>query len=494
MSEKTKIYTVFATSGLDHRGAWDPEDLQQKVMSNQELLGEIDQACEDVEFIGPINLVDEERLDQISRSHYGITAADRAFQAETHTIARQRAESALEKIKNSPGLAGVLVFGPPHRELIQTGLPIVAVFPMWGAWMAGFDFQGYKGKQVVTSCLPVVRDADPTVFAARIADIAAKIKTLQAIDGLKRLRILDVTDRPILGSYENGFEDKEQYERVFLENLQPFGPEIVPAPQSELFEAIWKADDQEAKQVAHRWMEQALALKGTVEAEVVKSARVYLAMKALMDKYDCNAITTEGYGVFANYVKGPIPSQGLASTQFYTDGTTATSECLFNSLLTQHLGLRITGRPGFNGDYIIDPFNQIAVVGHCEGALNPYGDDRHSSYVIRNLPRWEKGEGGACVQINLPHNETATLAQISMHDKKLAVSTGKAVPGTQFFADWDDLACRTKVAVETNTQARLENLDWHTFGAHRVVFYGDFCQEFEDLATLMGLQVIEEDR
>jgi hypothetical protein len=114
--------------------------------------------------------------------------------------------------------------------------------------------------------------------------------------------------------------------------------------------------------------------------------------------------------------------------------------------------------------------------------------------VIRNLPRWKKGEGGACVQINFPHNEAVTLAQISMHDKKLSVSTGKAVPGTQFFADWDDLACRTKIAVETNTKARLENLDWQTFGVHRVVFYGDLRQEFKDLAALMGFQVIEEDR
>jgi len=494
MSEKTKIHVIFPTSGLDHRGAWDAEDVQRKVMSNEEMLGEIAQACEDVEFISPVNLVDEERLDRVSRSHYGMTAEELSFHAETHSIARQRAKSTLESITNAPEVAGVLVFGPPSGELIQIGLPIVAVFPMWGTWMAGFDFQGYKGKKVVTSCLPVVRDADQAVFFARVDDIAAKIRVIQAIDGLKHLRILDITDRPVLGSYENGFGDKEEYERVFLENLEAFGTEIVPLPQSELFEAAWKADEQEAERVARGWIERAVGLKGTVEAEVVKSARVYLAMKSLMGRHDCQAITTEGYGVFANYAKGPIPSQGLASSQFYTDGITATSECLFNSLLTQHMGLRMTGRPGFNGDYIVDPFNRIAVVGHCEGALNPYGDDRQSSYVIRNLPRWKKGEGGACVQINYPHNEAVTVAQVSVHDKKLAVSTGRAVSGTKFFADWDDLACRTKIAVETNTEALLANLDWQTFGVHRVLFYGEFRQAFKDLATLMGFEAIEEDR
>ena len=92
MGNKTKIWVMFPTSGLDHRGAWDAEDMQQKVMSNGEMLDQIAQVCEDVEFIGPVNLVDEERLDQVSRSHYGTTAEERTFQAETHSIARERAE------------------------------------------------------------------------------------------------------------------------------------------------------------------------------------------------------------------------------------------------------------------------------------------------------------------------------------------------------------------------------------------------------------------
>ena len=90
------------------------------------------------------------------------------------------------------------------------GMPIVAVFPTWDTWMAGFDFQGYKGRKVVTSCLPVVRDADQAVFAARVDDIAAKIRIIQAIDGPKHLRILaTIRDRPVLGSYEDGFGNKK---------------------------------------------------------------------------------------------------------------------------------------------------------------------------------------------------------------------------------------------------------------------------------------------
>ena len=75
---------------------------------------------------------------------------------------------------------------------------------------------------------------------------------------------------------------------------------------------------------------------------------------------------------------------------------------MLDSLVTQQLGLHLFGTPGFNGDYLIDPDNRIAVVGHCECPFNPRGDGRRFPYVIRNLPRWQPNEGGACVQVNLP--------------------------------------------------------------------------------------------
>jgi hypothetical protein len=160
------------------------------------------------------------------------------------------------------------------------------------------------------------------------------------------------------------------------------------------------------------------------------------------------------------------------------------------------LGFYITSRPSFNGDYIIDPFYNVAIIGHCECPFNPYGDERRCSYVIRNLPRLKKYEGGACVQVNLPLDETVTAAKISMYDKKISVFTGKTVSGRKFFSEWDDpgLACRTKLAIETDAQALLENLDWRTFASHRAVFYGDFREEIKNLATLIGFEVIEEDR
>ncbi|HDD60281.1 MAG TPA: hypothetical protein ENF69_04985, partial [Euryarchaeota archaeon] len=98
MTEKTRIYVIFPSSGLDHRGAWEPEDIKRKMMTNEEMLGELENRCTGVEFVGKVNLVDEERKDRISRAHYGTTEEERQYQAETNRIAEERRRVAIESV------------------------------------------------------------------------------------------------------------------------------------------------------------------------------------------------------------------------------------------------------------------------------------------------------------------------------------------------------------------------------------------------------------
>lgn len=70
---------------------------------------------------------------------------------------------------------------------------------------------------------------------------------------------------------------------------------------------------------------------------------------------------------------------------------------------------------------------------------------------------------------------------------------GETVSGDELFPYWDDILCRTKLAVKTDGKALLESLSWETFGNHRVAFYGDYRQKFKDLAKLIGFEVVEKD-
>ncbi|MCK4416885.1 MAG: hypothetical protein KAV99_01805 [Candidatus Latescibacteria bacterium] len=468
-NKKARIYTVFSSSGLSGSSVNFPTyHPDQKILTNEEILGKLENRCEGVEFVG-----------------------------ETVPLTREKAQYAVSNIRNQQeSLDGVLFFGTPPDELISIGLPTVAVHPCWGQWE--YPFNPLKGKKVLTSFLPVIPDRDETVFPSRLEDIAGKIGRIQAISKMKGLRVLVVTDRPVLGAFEptslQTGPNRKEYERVYLDNLrETFETEFLNISQEEMVERM-KGIGEEAEKVAEKWIDEAEGIKGTNKDEIVKSAKLYLAMKGLMEKYSCDAISTEGYGVFTNYKDGIILSQGLPSSQFCTDGIVATSETLMDSLITQQLGLYITGSTGFNGDYIIDPPIDTAIVGHCECPFNPYGDERRVPYVIRNRPQVELNVGGACVQANLPIGETVTVAKISMHEKKISVFTGETVSGDELFPHWDDILCRTKLAIKTDAKVLFENVDWKTFGNHRVAFYGDYRQEFKDLAKLIGFEVVEKDR
>lgn len=467
-TKNTKIYTVFFSPGLPVGfGAYRKHHPDIKVMNNQEILKRVKDECEDVEFAGAAEPV--------------------------------KAEEAISNIKEQKeDLGGLLVFGPPPDELISVGLPIVAVErPLEGCTTV--PFHAYKESRVVTSYLPAHCDKDPKVYSLRIEDIAGKIKLIDTISKMKGLRILVVTDLPTLGYFEPmGLQietSREEYEEVYLSNLkEAFGTEFIAVPQKELLDEKMQAvDEGGAREVAEKWIEGAIALRGTNEAEVLRSAKLYLAMKELMDEHNCGAITTEGFGwPPLGYDAGP--SAGLPISQFLTDGIAAATETLTDCLIAQQLGLYITGSGGLLGDYNIDPFNNTAIVCHCEGTFKPYGDERRSPYIIRNLPFVEENTGGACVQTNYPIGETVTVAKIGMYKKKLSIFTGETVSGEEIFPYWDDILGRNKVIVKTDAKALLENVDWKAFGNHRTVFFGNYRQEFKDLAKLIGFEVVEKDR
>ncbi|MBU0608237.1 MAG: hypothetical protein KKI08_10125 [Armatimonadetes bacterium] len=469
-SRVVRIYVAFSSSGLFGSTQTYPlHHPDQQVLTNDEILRGVEQRCTGVEFVGQAG--------------------------------PERAEVTLANVKRDlADLDGMLYFGSPSPALLETKLPTIAVHPLWGQWQYPYD--AYAGHRVLTACLPVIADAGGATFAARLDGLADKIRVLQAVARMKGLTVLVITDKPVLGEYEPTAlqieaEGWDEYERRYLANLAMLGACAVARSQSEMVAKIQTVDEAEADAVAGRWMAEATGIKGTNETEIRSSAKLYLVMRRMLDEYEADAVTTEGYGVFMSYKDGPIPCQGMASSQFCTDGIVATSETLVDSLMTQQLGLLITGSTGFNGDYVVDEDNGKAYLGHCECPFNPYGDERRAHYVIRNLPQWpadQQEKGGASAQVLLPAGETVTVAKLSIHERKLSLFGGRTVDGEKLFPGWDDILCRTKLAIDTDAAKLLARLDWRTFGNHRVAFYGDHRRRFRHLAALMGYEVVEKDR
>ena len=465
-----RIHVVFTSSGLFRNDeSYLSQHPDRKVLTNEEILNEIHTRSRGVEFVGGTE-AQKPRL--------------AVAEIEAH---RQR-------------LDGVLWFGSLPEELIRLDMPVVAVHPLWGQLPQPFN--SYRGCRVLTASLPVIPDRSAERFSARLDAIAQKIRPLQAVARMKNLKALCVTDTPTLGLFEPtkpqlATYGRQAYESRYLENLHTLGAEIIVRPQAEMVARLQEVSTGEANGIAESWIAESEGMQDTNENEVRQSAKLYLAIKSMMDEHGANAVATEGYGEFIKYPDGPIPSQGLASSQFCTDGVPAVSETLIDCLATQHLGLGFTASAGFAGNYILDPENGKAYLGHCECPFNPYGGDRRAPYFIRNLPPWLGGQRqarGACVQVKLPENETVTVAKLTVHDKKLSLFTGRTVSGDELFPGWDDILSRTKLAIDADALKLFQNLDWLTFGHHRVAFFGDYREHFKNAAILMGYEVVEKDR
>jgi hypothetical protein len=470
MEMKTEIYTVFLP-------CYSPR--------KDELLGKLQSGFDDVEFVG---------LDELS----GIGG----------TEGREEAYRNIKEMKGK--IDGILMLGGYlDSELTSFGLPVVMVRSLFGVgdWEKGI-LNFYKDKKVLTTCLSDF-DVSSGVSTSRFDDLLSKIRLISALRKVKNSRLLVVQEPEILGNYDIQGMDfhsplPEDYNEVYSENLGQIGPEVTHASLIELNEETEKVNESDAEKTTDMWINEAKEIRETNREEVLRAARMYLGIERLMKKHDANGIAVRS---LVPWVKGMINvTPCLANTELNKQSRVGVCEGLVNSAITEMFGIYSSGNPSFVGDVIgIDRVNDTVTFAHCQCPINPHGNDR-VPYVIRSHALQKENEMlpddypeagttlSAVVQVELPTDEVVTAVKFSMYDKKIGVSAGLSVPGEKLYRNFEDILCRTKLVMETNTEAFERNYDTVRFGVHRNVIYGEHKARIEDLATLIGFDVVEEDR
>jgi nitrogen regulatory protein PII len=470
MNTTVTIYTIFLPCYSPRR---------------DELLEKLQSRLDDVELIG---------LDELS----GIMS----------TEGRDEAYRSIREMKDE--LDGILVFGGYlDHELTSLGLPVVMVRSLFGVgdWEKGI-LSFYRGEKVVTACLSDF-DISSRASTSRFDDLLDKIKLISALKKVRDSRLLVVQEPEILGSYDILGMDfhsplPEDYSEVYSENLKEMGPEVTHASLIELNEEIGKTDEKEAGPIADMWMKEAEEVRETNREEVLKAAKLYLGMERLMKRYGATGIAIRSLVPWVTGVLNVTPC--LANTELNKQLRVGVCEGLVNSAITEMFGFYVTGNPSFVGDVVgIDRVNDTITFAHCQCPINPHGTDR-VPYIIRShaLQKGNKmlpddyPEAGptlsAAVQVELPMDEIVTATKFSIYDRKIAVSTGVSVSGDEFYKGFESILCRTKLVMKTNSAAFERNYDTVTFGVHRNTIYGDHRAGIKDLATLIGFDVVEEDR
>ena len=333
--------------------------------------------------------------------------------------------------------------------------------------------------------LPVVG-----VSSSDIRDVVETVKLLKVIHQLKGSKIIVIRDPELkvksydpTRSVERG-HFSEQYLRTCKE---VFGVDILTITPEKLRETYDGISAESAEEYAKKWTSSALRVVEVSEEEVLKSAKLYLALKRLADEHKALAVSVDCLTLF--YV-GKLPAYPcLSHMQMLDEGRVGTCEADMDSAISQLVAYYLTGRPAFISDPVIDESTGTIVYAHCVAPTRVWGPQGGViPYIIKTHA--EDGKG-ASVQAIYPVGETVTTFKINVKERAIAIHTGKIVGNLEE----DEKGCRTKVVVKTNVEAilnnwnRVVNFDWH-----RVTVIGDYRKSLKRLAVLLGLKVIEEDR
>lgn len=405
--EPARIYLVFFGTAPSQ------DDTTREPMPNEEIARRLQQACDGVEFV----------VRDLTRG-----ATLESVLAEAKDLQRQHYD-------------GLIVVGwPRDYGLIRTGLPTINVAVV-------NDFMNipiplYQKNRVIGAMLDPWRFcADAEVSERMFRDLVDKVKLIRALKRMRTEHILTVTDSKYVNvTYGDVLKNMpaDYNERILGAIAQTFGTRVTKIGTREVVEdeyvrQLWTNESREANAIAQRWIQTAKRMIHTIPSEIVRSAKVYLAMKHLMERYEATAMAFHIRTLTPQPKPEDYVAPALAVSEFQLEGKVAKCQSHLNILLSEMLLQYAYGRPSMLGDYMVDTYNNTSCVQHCEGPWNPWGDERRVPYILtdhrerpvrkRSLP----GVGGAS-WVLYPSGEPVTFWQVEVLSKEVLVHTGTTVP------------------------------------------------------------------
>jgi hypothetical protein len=491
----TRIFTIFTSKGCGCTGSGGPPAVFE---THEQVLDKLNQACEGIDFI---------RFEGTISEGY------------------QEVENHREKYD------GVLIIGRMDGDyrLGFTGLPTVIVYNLW-EFQSGHHFHifntgkvkaddrnileggtNYEQVRILTAQLDRRHLCTHTVREKMFADLVYKVNLIKVLKELKETRILMVKNSgdEIIASVNYKFGDYNQSypadhnERYIRAIRDVTGVEIVQVEAGEFYETYAGIDNWDAEAVADQWISGAQRVEAS-RTEIVKTARGYLALDALREKYDCDAVSTHVRSVTGSGELKDLYNPGLGmELGFKTRGIMAVCQNYPDILISQIIAHKLTGRPSMLGDQMYDIDNSVEIVLHCGIPVNPYGDERRLPYIIRthaesplrDLP--EEPGSSTGITAEWPVGEPITFWEMHSLLGQIRLHTGEIVNGRTIYSGGEDLfnvMCTSKIIARVEARKIREQHFPSLYGIHHCATLGDLRQPIRDIGTLLGLEVVERDR
>ncbi len=356
---------------------------------------------------------------------------------------------------------------PLMQKIVEAGKPTVVFSQPFSGheWMFVRQWQR-EGRRIVL------------LATSDMGEIAPAVRLLRVPALMARSRIVAVPGR-LDGSAPACSPEKIK---------ATLGCEVVPVSYDRLSKAHEAIDPKQAEAEAEQvWTSQAKRIVEPTREEIVKSARMYLAMRETMRAERAQAITINCLGGL------PIDKLGypcLAFSRLDDMGLVGACESDIDSTLTKLMFAYGFGVPGFITDPLFDTAKNAVIHAHCTGPTRMDGPaGKRAPFIIRTHTDDDKG---AALEVEYRVGQVITCAKLVNLDTMM-LTTGRITEVT----DFEDRGCRTQITTQVTNAARLlENwgaglVDGWMPQLHRVVFYGDHTSGVTDLGQLMGFRVIE---
>jgi len=340
----------------------------------------------------------------------------------------------------------------------------------------------------------------------------------KALEKLRKSKLLTVQDYHKINPLDQGGWPEvnapiRDYDRNYPDRLKEYlGIDLLIANSKELNQEIGKVEEKEAEKVADMWISEAKEVRrGVTRKDVIRAAKLYVALKELIERYDADAITMASWHLAGSSNKEPVTNvmPPLSWMELSKENIPCSCESLLDCLVTQMVGTYITeGHAGFLGDILGGfepagtPPENVVVIGHCGAPITPHGDDR-IPYTIRdhviNGADWAKLFGPedtvTATTVDWPSDEVGSIAKFDVYRKKVFVCTGTVLDGNSLYENFPDTSCRNKIVIKIDDPQTYQMFSGGKFredwGIHPVAFYGDLREEIKNFAELTGFGVIE---
>ncbi len=258
---------------------------------------------------------------------------------------------------------------------------------------------------------------------------------------------------------------------------QKLGVQIAQVEMEE-FRSLWEsADEASAEAQAQAWLDGAESVAQEARRDIVQCAKMYLAMKSLVERTGARALTIDcrAWDLWSCETFDAFYSPCMGLTTLRWEGVAAACEADICAMLSMCWLCGLSDRPAFLGNIgrVDRERGAVGVGGHAACTVNMNGEKRPlCGYRLTDYG----GRGGVASYLPIEAGQEITLARLDKNLNRISLAAGRTAATERGFevilSDADDFIHRCLT------------------GDHYVIVLGNWLKEAELLADMLQIEVL----